>query len=116
VLVRDPDRRCGLGSKLLTVVLVRVFIVAKRRHHNHDNSYKKKTPNWGWACSSEIYSIISMLGSMSAGEIAVTSTSGSVDSRKRGRHWAWLEHLRLQSPTPTPDPPVTHFLQQGHAS
>ena len=35
------------------------------------------------------------------------STSELAGSRKRERHWAWLEYLKPQSP-----PSVTHFLLQ----
>lgn len=48
-------------------------------------------------------------GIMQADRILESSMSGSIGSRKRDRHWAWFELLKLQSPTP-----VTHFLLQAH--
>jgi hypothetical protein len=38
-----------------------------RRHHDHGNSYKNKTCNWGWLTVSEVQSILLMMGSMAVG-------------------------------------------------
>jgi hypothetical protein len=46
---------------------------------------------------------------MAGVEVAESSTPRSAGSRKRVRHWVWLEILKTLSPFP-----VTHFLQQGH--
>ena len=67
------------------------------------------------ASSSEIEPITIMVGSMVACRQTQcwkgtgSSTLGSTGSRKRVRHWAWLELLRPQS-----SPTLSHFLQQGH--
>jgi hypothetical protein len=47
-----------------------------------------------------------MVGSMAqsrhnTGEVAESSISGLAGSRKRERYWAWLEHLKSQSPPPS---------------
>jgi hypothetical protein len=48
-------------------------------------------------------------GRLDPGEGTESSTSGSAGSRKKVRHWAWLECLRPEIPHP-----VTLFFQRGH--
>jgi hypothetical protein len=73
-------------------VLIRVSIAVKR-HHEHRN-FMKETISLGLAYSSEVQSIIFMVGSVVAHRQtrcwrgAESSTSGSAGSRKRVRQWA----------------------------
>jgi hypothetical protein len=60
----------------------------------------------------------SMAGRHGTGEIAGGSTSGSVDSKKRQQHQAWLELLKPEISLPSDIFSLTRpqVLQQSHNS
>ena len=92
--------------------------IAVKRHHDHNNSYKGKHSIWwigfrglvhchhGWTCWSA-----SRYGAGKGGE-----SSTSCRPQEVNRHWAWLEHLRLQTPLHSDKLPPTrpHPLQQSN--
>ena len=63
----------------------------------------KETFNWCWITIQEFslswswwetWGEKELAGRHGAGEVAETSISGLADGSKRGRFWAWLEHLK----------------------
>ena len=89
----------------------RVSIAVKRQHY-HDNSYKGKHLIAADLQAHRFSNSLHVGNNVrnGAGEVVESSTSGSSGSRKRERHWAWLEHLKPQqghtysnkaTPTPT---------------
>ena len=75
----------------------------------------RKIFHWGWLTVQKFSTLSSWWEAWQhadrhdAEERTEISTFRPVDSRKRVKHWAWLEQLRPQNPAP-----VTHFLQQGY--
>jgi hypothetical protein len=84
--------------------------MAVKKYHDHGNSYKGKHLIAADLQAHRFSNYLHVGNNVrnGAGEVVGSSTSGPSGSRKRERHWAWLEHLKPQNP-----PPVTHFLQQG---
>jgi len=62
--------------------------VSVKRHHDHDNFYRREIFNWGWFTVLEIWTIIARAGTWwyadrhGAGEGAENSTPGSAGSKR----------------------------------
>lgn len=76
-----------------------------KRHYNHSNFYKEThfigaglKYRVSVSSSSSQWEILQPVGRHGVGQESESSTARLPGSRKRLRHWAWLEHLNPQSP------------------